>query len=101
MKYYILSGVYNDPMPVTPDEMKELMPGHIRFVQDGVDAGNVLFGGPRANGSSGMIIVRAENEDALNAYIATDPLFVKGVQHYDITEVLPMEHQSFIEPWLI
>lgn len=100
MKFYVLAGTYNEPNPLTPAETEALMPGHKEFVQRGVEAGMVLFGGPRASGVSGMIVVRAEDENALMAYINTDPMVTNGVQHYEITEILPKEHQAYIEPWL-
>ncbi len=99
MKYYVLSGVYNDPAP-DAEKAASLLEGHKAFVAEGVRRGDVLFGGPRASGVSGMIIVRAESDEALQAYINTDPMVLGGVQHYDITEILPMEHQEYLAPWL-
>ena len=99
MKYYILSGVYNGPGP-DEETAAALLPGHKAFVAAGVERGDVLFGGPRASGVSGMIVVRAESEEALMAYIAADPMVTHGIQHYEITELLPMEHQEYLAPWL-
>jgi hypothetical protein len=47
-----------------------------------------------------MILLRAESEEALQAYIDTDPMVTGGVQHYEITEILPMEHKEYLAPWL-
>ena len=33
-------------------------------------------------------------------YIAADPMVTHGIQHYEITELLPMEHQEYLAPWL-
>jgi uncharacterized protein YciI len=52
---------------------------HARFMDDLVDDGFIILGGPLEGGRETMHIVRAESEEAIRERWATDPWWVNGM----------------------
>lgn len=52
---------------------------HARFMDDLVDEGFILLGGPLEGERETMHIVRAESEDTIRERWATDPWWVNGM----------------------
>jgi uncharacterized protein YciI len=52
---------------------------HARFMDDLVDAGFVLLGGPLEGGRDVLLIVEAESEEAIRGRLAEDPWEVTGM----------------------
>ena len=52
---------------------------HARFMDDLVDEGFVVLGGPLADGRRVLLIVSAENEAALRSRFAEDPWIANGM----------------------
>jgi uncharacterized protein YciI len=100
MEYFIVSASYNDPLPVTTNEVEAILPDHKEFVARGLRAGHVLCAGPKKSGNGGFIIIKATTRAALEDYISTDPYFQKGIQHYDITEFTPLDYQEYLKEWI-
>jgi uncharacterized protein YciI len=63
---------------------------HARFMDDLVETGFVVLGGPLAGGRRVLLIVSAEDEEALRARFADDPWIVNGM--------LTISH---VEPWTV
>jgi uncharacterized protein YciI len=63
---------------------------HARFMDDLVETGFVVLGGPLADGQRVLLIVSAEDEAALRARFAGDPWIANGM--------LAISH---IEPWTV
>ena len=99
MKYFIVEGVFNDPVPVPREERAELLAGHKEFVARGLSAGSVLCAGPKVEGSGGFIILRAESREALDEYLNTDPHLQSGVSYFNITEFNPVDRQDCVSDW--
>jgi uncharacterized protein YciI len=52
---------------------------HARFMDDLVDDGFVLLGGPLEGDRKTMHVIRAESADAIRERFATDPWWVNGM----------------------
>jgi uncharacterized protein YciI len=63
---------------------------HARFMDDLVETGFVVLGGPLAGGRRVLLIVSAEDEAALRARFADDPWIANGM--------LTISH---VEPWTV
>jgi uncharacterized protein YciI len=63
---------------------------HARFMDDLVDTGFVVLGGPLEGGRRVLLIVSAEDEAALRARFADDPWIQNGM--------LTVSH---VEPWTV
>jgi uncharacterized protein YciI len=68
-------GFYADP---TPDE-NAVMDAHYAFLQQGIASGSVLLAGPCLDETFGLVILRAENEDAARAFMYNDPSIKQNV----------------------
>ncbi|MDZ5016937.1 hypothetical protein GNF72_17285 [Clostridium perfringens] len=53
---------------------ENLMNEHIAYSQKAIDAGVILVSGVKADMSGGISIMKAESLEAINAYLAADPL---------------------------
>jgi uncharacterized protein YciI len=52
---------------------------HARFMDDLVETGFVVLGGPLAGGRRVLLIVSAESEDAVRSRFAEDPWIANGM----------------------
>ena len=59
--------------PSKPLEQQSDWPAHAAFMDDLVDAGVVVLGGPLADVHRVVLAVEAESEDAVRAVMARDP----------------------------
>ncbi len=60
------------------------VPAHTKFLQKHYDRGNFLFSGRRIPRTGGVIIARAESEEAVRAIIKEDPFLIHDVAEYEI-----------------
>jgi len=58
----------------------------------------VLACGPKPDGG-GIMIIRAESQEAIEEYIANDPFVKEGVQEYAIKEFNIFAIQEYAEEW--
>ncbi len=84
MKYYILNGTFRPDRPQGP-AFREALEAHHAYVRKYVEDGVVLAAGPKPKGS-GIILLKAEDEDWVRAFCAGDPFVQAGVQDYEIIE---------------
>jgi hypothetical protein len=63
---------------------------HARFMDDLVETGFVVLGGPLEGGRRVLLIVSADDEEALHARFADDPWVANGM--------LTISH---VEPWTV
>ena len=89
------------PQPPVSAEMirDEIHPQHVRFVADGVEAGIVVFGGPKTAGG-GVILVKAPSLAGCRAFLATDPMVKAGASVFRVTEFQIFEHAPCLDPIL-
>ena len=98
MKYFIAESVMNDPLPATPQQMKEIyVPAHEAHLHEGIAAGMLLMGGPSATG--GFLILRAESREALDAFLARDPFQTNGLNRFIVKEFDPRDRAEIVKDW--
>lgn len=98
MKYYIAQSFFNEPMPVSGEDFSsKYFPMHQKHIEAGIEAGTVLFAGPRTAGGGGLFVARAESREALNAFIARDPFVVHSLARFEVTEFLMPDRSRWVE----
>jgi uncharacterized protein YciI len=76
-------GFYNHPT----GEEEAIMDEHYEFLKKGAQKGTVLLAGPCTDDTFGLVIFRAENEQAANAFMFADPSVKKNVM---VAELHPL-----------
>jgi uncharacterized protein YciI len=68
-------GFFNTPTP----EEEAVLEEHFAYLKKAAEAGTVLLAGPCTDDTFGLVIFRAENDDAANAFMFNDPSVNKNV----------------------
>ena len=68
-------GFFEAPTP----EEEAILDEHFNFLKKASDKGIVLLAGPCTDDTFGIVIFRAENEAAANAFMFADPSVMKNV----------------------
>ena len=66
---------YHSPTPQETRTMEE----HFEYLKQATDAGTVLLAGPCLDDTFGLIVFHAENEQAANAFLFSDPAVQNNV----------------------
>jgi uncharacterized protein YciI len=74
----------------TPEE-EAILEEHFIYLKKATEAGTVLLAGPCMDDTFGLVVFRAENDEAANAFMFEDPSVKKNVM---VAELHPM-HISF------
>lgn len=77
-------------------EVDAHIPGHVDFLTESYDAGLFLMSGAKVPRTGGMIIARAESQEALEAHLAKDPFYSEKIAEYQITEFKAKMHKEGI-----
>jgi len=98
MKYFIVESVMKNPLPATPQQMKEVfVPAHEKHLHEGIAAGMLLMGGPSATG--GFLVLRAEEQAAIEAFLNSDPFHTGGLNEFVIKEFDPRDRADMVKDW--
>lgn len=65
---------------------QQYRPEHLAFLKENRDRGNVLMNGRFTDGSGGLVIYRAADEEAAEALVNEDPYIKLGARNYEIHE---------------
>ena len=76
-------GFFETPTPVEQTILDE----HLAYLKTAAAAGIVLLAGPCTDDTFGLVVFRAENEAAANAFMFADPSVEKNVM---VAELHPM-----------
>lgn len=68
-------GFFQQPTP----EEEAVMSEHFEYLKQAAAAGTVVLAGPCLDETFGVVIFRAENDDAANAFMMKDPSVKKNV----------------------
>jgi uncharacterized protein YciI len=68
-------GFFDAPTP----EEEAIMDEHFTYLKTAADEGTVLLAGPCTDDTFGLVVFRAENEAAANAFMFADPSVKKNV----------------------
>ena len=98
MKYYILEGNMKPDIPVG-EEFKKILDAHHAFMVPDFEAGKILTSGPLTGGRGGVILLRLEDDEAIEDFIAADPFAQSGIQEYRIKQFQVYQIQDYAKPW--
>ncbi len=60
-------------------EESSIMEDHFQYLKDSADKGTVLLAGPCLDGTFGLILLRAKDEEAAQNFMLNDPSVKKNV----------------------
>jgi uncharacterized protein YciI len=95
MKHFIVEAKYLVPF----EQIKETIPRHRAFLQQGYDAGMFLCSGPKEPPTGGFLVARATSKAELEALFASEPFNVAKLASFTFTEFLPVKRQGWTEHW--
>lgn len=81
MKIYAVELTMKDE-----EKNKKFRPEHLAFLEKMHEEKKVLFYGRFTDGSGGLVIYRAANEDEVTSYVKQDPYVIEGARDYNIRE---------------
>jgi uncharacterized protein YciI len=76
-------GFFDDPTP----EEQTVMDEHFNYLKRAAAAGTVILAGPCTDDTFGLVVLRAENDAAANAFMFNDPSVKKNAM---VAELHPM-----------
>jgi uncharacterized protein len=76
-------GFFDAPTP----EEEAAMDEHFNYLKKGAETGTVLLAGPCTDDTFGLVVLRAENDQAANLFMFDDPSVKKNVM---VAELHPL-----------
>lgn len=70
-------------------EVDRFLAAHREYLAKHYAAGDFIASGPQTPRIGGVIMMKADNREAVNAIIAEDPFQVNGIADYQIVEFVP------------
>lgn len=86
MKYFLIEGMFYNPIPVGGIELDVLIHEHLKRLEEKVTEGKILFAGPKRDNSGVIIVMKGESSAEIEEFLNNCPLTIKKVQYYKITE---------------
>jgi uncharacterized protein YciI len=101
MKYYILAGSMKpEKIPQGP-EFKKILDAHHQYMAPYFASGKILTSGPLAQGRGGVILLRLEDEENIQDFIAADPFSQSGIQEYQVIQFNVFQIQDYAKEWTV
>ena len=85
MTMFIAILTYKKPL----GEVDRFLAAHREYLAKHYAAGDFIASGPQNPRVGGVIMMKADNREAVNAIIAEDPFQVNGIADYQIVEFVP------------
>lgn len=82
---FIAILTYNKPLDVVDSHLK----AHREYLAKHYAAGDFIASGPQSPRVGGVIMMKAESREAVNAIIAEAPFHINGIADYQIVEFTP------------
>ena len=82
---FIAILTYKKPL----SEVDKYLQAHREYLAENYAAGNFIASGPQTPRVGGVIMMKAESREAVNAIIAEDPFHINGIADYQIVEFTP------------
>ena len=98
MKFYVLEGNMKSDAPQGP-EFKKILDAHHQFMAPYFQAGKILTSGPLAGGRGGVILLRLNDDESIEDFIAADPFAQSGIQEYRIVQFNVFQIQDYAKQW--
>lgn len=96
MKHFLLESTYLVPT----EQLLAVRPAHRSYMQVGIDQGLLLFAGPQASGAGGLIVARAQSQQSVEDFFASDPFVREGCARYRFVEFTPVLHAPQLADWV-
>lgn len=96
MKHFLIEITYLAPI----EAIDAALTDHRAFLQVGYDEGLLLCSGPLEPRTGGILIARAENKAAIEAFLRNDPFKLRNMAGYRIAEFNPVKHQPWLGDWV-
>ncbi|HUS15899.1 MAG TPA: YciI family protein [Chloroflexia bacterium] len=96
MKHFLIEITYTAPM----ERVDEVLAEHRAFLQNAYDNGMLLYSGRQVPETGGIVLARAESQEALEMFFAGDPYKKAEVAQYRFVEFTPGKHQGFMHDWI-
>ena len=80
-------------------EFKKILDAHHAFMVPYFESGKILTSGPKTGGRGGVILLRPEDDETVEDFIAADPFAQSGIQEYRITEFSVYQIQEYAKGW--
>ena len=81
-------------------EFEKLLKAHLQFMIPYFEAGKILTSGPWVEGYGGLILLRLEDEESVEDFIALDPFAQSGIQEYPIRQFNIYQIQDYAKEWI-
>ena len=82
---FIAILTYKKPL----SEVDRFLTAHREYLAKHYAAGDFIASGPQSPRVGGVILMKAESREAVNAIIAEDPFHINGIADYQIVEFTP------------
>jgi len=79
---FVVALTYVKPL----EEVEKHLAAHIAYLKTYYASGEFIGSGRKVPRTGGVILVHAENRDAVDKIVAEDPFSIAGVADYEITE---------------
>lgn len=96
MRHFIVETTFAVPF----EQLGTLLAAYRDFIKMGHDRRWLLCSGPQVPRTGNIIIARAPSLEALQHYLAEDPLNQRGIARYRFIEFYPTLRQACIEAWV-
>lgn len=82
---FIAILTYKKPL----EEVDSFLQAHREYLAEHYAAGDFIASGPQTPRIGGVIMMKAESRETVNAIIAEDPFHINGIADYQIVEFTP------------
>ena len=82
---FIAILTYKKPL----SEVDKYLDAHRRYLAEHYAAGNFIASGPQTPRVGGVIMIKAKNREAFEAFIRQGPFHMNGIADYQIVEFTP------------
>lgn len=82
MKLFIVEGTIKDAQNMNED----ILDKHKSYTQKAMEEGKIFLSGLKIDQSGGLFIMKEKSKEAVESYLANEPLQIHGIQEYKIIE---------------
>lgn len=100
MRYFLVEGKFNNPIPVSGLKLDALVKQHLEKLKNEVKNSHILFTASKTNNTGIVFLMKCEEKIDLEIFINNDPLNEKEVQKYTVTELKINDINEKIIDWI-
>ncbi|MBE6046829.1 MAG: hypothetical protein E7213_00185 [Clostridium sp.] len=100
MRYFLVEGKFNNPIPVSGLKLDALVKQHLEKLKNEVENSHILFTASKTNNTGIVFLMKCEEKIDLEIFINNDPLNEKEVQKYTVTELKINDINEKIIDWI-